>query len=158
MQKITPHLWYDTQAENAVNFYVSIFPHSKVLTTTHYTETGAKMSGQPIGGVMNISFELNGQKFMAINAGPIFKFNESISFMIHCKDQAEIDYYWDKLTADGGMEQPCGWVKDKFGLSWQVVPEALADIMKNTPPEKIERIMQVMMTMKKLNIAALQGA
>ena len=119
MTKITPFLWFDTQAEEAMNFYVSVFKNSKV----HNVSRG------PDGKAFTVSFELNGQEFMGLNAGPQFKFNEAVSFFVNCKDQAEVDYYWEKLTADGGEESMCGWLKDKYGLSWQIIPKALGELM-----------------------------
>ena len=150
MQKITPHLWFDKEAKEAAEFYVSVFPNSKItnITTLHDT---------PSGDADSISFELNGQPFMAISAGPLFKFNESISFMIPCETQAEIDYYWEKLSADPKAEQ-CGWLKDKYGLSWQVVPTVMSEIMKKGTPEQITRVTQAFLKMKKFDIAELQRA
>lgn len=148
MQNITPMLWFDNQAEEAMNLYLSIFPNSKQLSVVRYPE-GAM---GPAGSVMTCSFELNGQVFTALNGGPIFKFTEAVSFVITCKDQAEIDFFWNKLTADGGMESQCGWLKDKFGLSWQVIPENMSSLI-NGPAG-----MQAMMKMKKIIIADLQNA
>lgn len=144
MKSITPHLWLDTQAVEAVNFYVSVFPNSKI---THQSV----IKNTPSGDCDMLSFELNGQPYMAISAGPIFKFNEAISFVIPCEDQKEIDYYWEKLSADPKAEQ-CGWCKDKFGLSWQVVPARLAELIKHP------RAMEAMLQMKKLDIAQLERA
>lgn len=152
-QKITPFLWFDSNAEEAVNFYVSLFPDSKVLDTLRYGDAGPG----PAGSVMTIDFTLQGQRFTALNGGPHFKFNEAISFHIHCVDQAEVDKYWAALT-DGGEIQQCGWVRDKFGLSWQVVPEALMEMLKDKDTERATRVMGVMMQMKKLDIAPLQQA
>lgn len=153
MQKITPFLWFDDQAEAAANFYVSIFKNSKIIQKTHYT--GAEPVGAK-GQVMTVAFELEGQRFVALNGGPQFKFTEGISFVINCDTQEEIDHYWNKLTADGGEEVQCGWLADKYNLSWQVVPAKLADWAKN--PDGFQRVMQALMPMKKLNLAALQKA
>lgn len=152
MQKITPFLWFDTQAEEAVNFYVSLFKNSRITHTVRYDEAGAQASGRPVGSVMTIGFELNGQEFAAINGGPIFKFTEAISFSVNCADQAEIDDLWEKLTADGGKPSQCGWLKDKFGLSWQIVPANLGELIANP------RAMQAMMSMQKINVAVLEAA
>ena len=153
-QKITPFLWFDTQAEEAMNLYVSIFPNSKVLGVTRY---GAAGPG-PKGSVMTANFVLNGVEFTALNAGPHFKFSEAISFVVHCETQAEVDAYWSKLTADGGQESACGWLKDKFGLSWQITPKQLIRLLQDTDPERSKRVMQAMMQMKKIDIATLQQA
>ncbi len=149
MQKIVPHLWFDKEAKEATEFYVSVFPNSKInnVTTIHNT---------PSGDSDIVSFELSGQPFMAISAGPFFKFNEAISFMINCKDQAEIDYYWEKLSAVPEAEQ-CGWLKDKYGLSWQIVPEEMGELMSG-PEEKRERVTQAFLKMKKFDIAKLKEA
>jgi predicted 3-demethylubiquinone-9 3-methyltransferase (glyoxalase superfamily) len=157
MQKITPNLWFDTQAEEAVKFYTSIFKNSKVGATSHYDEASAKASGQPVGGVLTIEFQLEGQDFLALNGGPIFKFNEAISFAVSCKDQAEVDYYWEKLSAVPESEQ-CGWLKDKFGLSWQIVPDRLAELLNDPDKAKASRAMNAMLSMKKLDIAELEKA
>lgn len=149
MQKITPFLWFDTQAEEAAKFYTSIFNNSKILGVTHYS--GDTPSHLPIGSVMTVNFELAGQQFSALNGGPFFKFNESISFMVRCKDQAEIDYFWDKLNADPAGGQ-CGWCKDKFGVSWQIVPKNLAELIKS------EKALQALLKMKKIKIAELKKA
>jgi predicted 3-demethylubiquinone-9 3-methyltransferase (glyoxalase superfamily) len=157
MQKITPFLWYDNQAEEAMNFYVSIFKNSRVGSVTRYEESGAKASGRPAGSVMTATFQLDGQDFIALNGGPHFKFTEAISFVINCESQEEVDYFWEKLT-DGGSESQCGWLKDKFGLSWQVVPTVLPELFKNDDPEKTQRVMQAMLKMKKLDIQTLRDA
>lgn len=154
MQKITPFLWFDNQAEEAANFYVSIFPNSKVKGMTHYT--GEEPSGRK-GAVMTVSFELDGQEFVALNGGPRFKFTEAVSFVINCETQEEIDYYWEKLTAGGGEEVQCGWLADKYGLSWQVVPSKFFDEWVKDAAG-LQRVMQVLMQMTKLDIAALQKA
>jgi predicted 3-demethylubiquinone-9 3-methyltransferase (glyoxalase superfamily) len=169
-QKITPFLWFDDKAEEAVNFYVSIFSASggkkssgspqggtKVMSTSRYDEDGAKAAGRPAGSVMTVAFKLDGQDFTAINGGPIFKFTEAISFAVNCKDQQEVDYFWDSLSAAGEPGQ-CGWLKDKYGLSWQIVPAILGELMSGTDPEKARRVMQAMLAMKKIDIEALERA
>jgi predicted 3-demethylubiquinone-9 3-methyltransferase (glyoxalase superfamily) len=160
MQKITPFLWFDNQAEEAVKFYTSIFKNSKAGKVLRYDEEAAKISqsGRPVGSVLTIEFELEGQKFTALNGGSQFKFNESVSFVVNCDTQAEVDYFWDKLTADGGQESACGWLKDKFGLSWQVVPTALIDMLQDKDPKKSERVMKAMLQMQKLDIKTLKDA
>lgn len=157
MQKITPCLWFDDKAEEAANFYVSIFKNSKIGTISRYDEAGAKVSGRPVGSVMVISFQLEGQDFTALNGGPVFKFTEAISFMVDCKTQEEVDELWTKLTA-GGEESQCGWLKDKYGLSWQIVPTALNEMLTDKDPEKAKRAMEAMLTMKKIDIAAVKAA
>ena len=152
-QKITPFLWLDNQAEEAVNFYSSIFKNSKVKNMTRYGDAGPG----PAGSVMTASFELDGQEFIALNGGPHFKFTEAISFVIDCDTQEEVDHYWYKLSA-GGAESQCGWLKDKFGLSWQVVPNILIKLLGDKDKAKANRVMQVMMTMKKIDIAKLEQA
>jgi predicted 3-demethylubiquinone-9 3-methyltransferase (glyoxalase superfamily) len=158
MQKITPFLWYDNQAEEAANFYASIFKNSKVGNVSRYEEEGAKASGQRAGSAMTVEFELEGQKFLGLNGGPHFKFTEAVSFVVNCEDQEEVDYFWEKLTADGGAESQCGWLKDKYGLSWQIVPTILPELFKNKDAEKTKRVMQAMLQMKKIDVAALQRA
>ena len=153
MQKITPFLWFDNQAEEAMNFYVSIFKNSKTLSCTRYGDAGPG----PKGTVIVASFELDGQEFMALNGGPRFKFTEAVSFVVSCETQAEIDEMWAKLSA-GGEESQCGWLKDKFGLSWQVVPPILSKLMQDKDPQKSNRVMQAMLQMKKIDIATLQRA
>jgi predicted 3-demethylubiquinone-9 3-methyltransferase (glyoxalase superfamily) len=148
MKKITPFLWFDTQAEDAMNLYTSIFKNSKVLG----------VSRGPDGKAQSVNFELEGQEFTGFNAGPEFKFNESISFFVDCKDQAEVDTLWNKLTADGGEESQCGWLKDKFGLSWQIVPSALSQYLSDPDPAKAQRVMQAMLKMRKIVIADLDAA
>lgn len=157
MQKITPFLWFDHQAEEAANYYVSIFKHSKISSISHYSEGGAAASGQPTGSVMTVAFELNGQKFVALNGGPLFTFNEAISFVVDCEDQEEVDELWKKLT-DGGKAGPCGWLKDRFGIPWQVVPKQLDELLGSSDPEKAGRVWQAMTQMQKIDIAALQHA
>ena len=153
-QRITPFLWFDNQAEEAANFYTSIFKNSKVSAISRYTGAGAKASGQPEGTVMTVAFTLDGQNFTAINGGPVFKFTEAVSFVINCENQEEVDHFWNKLTG-GGQEVQCGWLKDKFGLSWQVVPRQLAELM--TGP-KAGNVMQALLTMKKIEIKKLEAA
>ena len=157
MQKITPCLWFDNQAEEAANFYVSIFKNSKIRNMTRYGEAGAKASGRPKGSVMTAQFQLDGQDFVAINGGPHFKFTEAVSFVVNCETQDEVDYFWEKLC-EGGEEVQCGWLKDKFGLSWQVVPTILGKLMQDKDPEKSQRVMQAMLQMKKLDIEILKQA
>ena len=154
MQKITPFLWFDGKAEEAANFYVSVFRNSKLGAVCRYGESAAKASGRPAGSVMTVEFQLDGQQFVALNGGPVFKFNESVSFVVNCETQAEIDYYWKKLCA-GGEEVQCGWLKDKYGLSWQIVPTILPKLMQG---RKADKAMGAILTMKKLDIAALQRA
>jgi predicted 3-demethylubiquinone-9 3-methyltransferase (glyoxalase superfamily) len=154
MQKITPFLWYDDKAEEAANFYVSIFKNSKVLSVNRYGEAGPG----PKGTVMIVEFQIDGQKFVTLNGGPLFKFTEAISFVINCETQEEVDYFWEKLTADGGAESMCGWLKDKYGLSWQVVPTILTELMKDKDPAKAQRVMQAMLQMKKIDIPTLKRA
>ena len=148
MNKITPFLWFDTQAEEAMNFYVSIFKDAKVLGVTP----------GPNGSAMTVNFELEGQQFIGLNAGPQFKFNEAISFLVNCETQAEVDELWDALTADGGEESMCGWLKDKYGLSWQIIPTRLGQLLNDPDPEKAGRVMQAMLKMNKIDIQALQQA
>jgi len=151
-------LWFDDQAEEAVNFYTALFKNSKICRIFHYTEEAAEKTGRPVGSVLTIEFEIEGQKFVALNGGPLFKFNESISFVINCETQEEVDYFWEKLTADGGEESACGWLRDKFGLSWQVTPTVLIDMLHDKDPEKAERVMQAMLQMQKIEIPKLKAA
>lgn len=153
MTKITPFLWFDNQAEEAVNLYISIFKNSKIKEVSRYGEAGPG----PAGSVMVISFELDGQGFTALNGGPNFNFTEAISFLVNCETQEEVDYLWEKLT-EGGEEVQCGWLKDKFGLSWQIVPTKLGELMGDPDPVKAQRVTQAMLQMKKLDIAGLQRA
>ena len=157
MQKITPFLWFDNQAEEAVKFYTLIFKDSKIGKITRYGEAGEKVAGRPSGSVMTIDFEVEGQKFTALNGGPQFKFTESISFVVNCGTQEEVDYFWDKLTAEGGQESQCGWLKDKFGLSWQVVPTVLIDMLHDKDSRKSEHVMQAMLQMQKIDIKKLKA-
>jgi len=153
MQRISPCLWFDNQAEEAANFYLSVFKNSKIKTITRYTEAGPG----PKGSVMVVSFELDGVEFVALNGGPVFKFNEAVSLAISCSTQADVDYFWNKLTA-GGEESQCGWLKDKYGVSWQVVPTVLTELMANSDAERVKRMTQAMFKMKKLDIATLEKA
>lgn len=158
MQKITPFLWFDDQVEEAVNFYTSIFKESKIGRIFRYTEEAAEKTGRPVGSVLTIEFEIQGQKFVALNGGPMFKFNESVSFVVNCETQEEVDYFWGKLTSDGGEESACGWLRDKFGLSWQIVPTVLIDMLHDDDHEKSGRVMQTMLQMKKIDIKRLKDA
>ncbi len=153
MHKITPFLWFDGKAEEAAKFYTSIFPKSKIRHVTRYGDAGPG----PKGSVMTVEFQLDGQKFIALNGGPDFKFNESVSFMVHCKTQAEVDRYWKKLTA-GGKEVACGWLKDKYGLCWQIVPTVFFELVSSKDAAKSQRVMQAMMNMVKFDIAKLKQA
>jgi predicted 3-demethylubiquinone-9 3-methyltransferase (glyoxalase superfamily) len=153
MPKITPFLWFNDQAEEAMNFYVSIFKNSKAGSVTRYGDAGPG----PKGSAMTANFQLDGVDFTALNGGPQFPFTEAVSFVVHCETQQEIDYYWDKLTA-GGRPSQCGWLKDKFGLSWQVVPDVLPRLLKDPDPKKAQRVVQALMQMTKLDIARLQQA
>jgi len=158
-QKIAPCLWFDSQGEEAARFYTGIFPNSKILGITKYGKAGYETHHQPAGSVMTVAFELDGQLFTALNAGPVFKFNEAISFQVLCDTQQEIDTYWQKL-ADGGdpKAQQCGWLKDKYGLSWQIDPKVLHEMISDPDPEKSGRVMEAMLKMKKIDIAALERA
>ena len=154
MQKITPFLWFDNQAEDAMNFYVSIFKNSKVGTISRYGDAGLG----PKGSVMVASFELDGMQFTALNGGPHFKFTEAISLYVNCETQDEVDYFWNKLTAGGGQPSQCGWLKDKYGLSWQIVPSALPRLLSDPDGAKANRVMQAMMQMQKIDISKLEQA
>ena len=159
MQKISPCLWFDNNAEDAVQFYVSIFKNAKVDNVTRYGKEGYEIHKKKEGTVMTIDFEIEGQKFLALNGGPVFKFNEAISFQIYCDTQEEIDYYWEKLTEGGDKNaQVCGWLKDKFGVSWQVVPHVLIKMLQDKDSNKTERVMKAMLQMHKLDINALTKA
>ncbi len=158
LQRVTPFLWFEDQAEEAANFYVSIFEKSRITNTTRYNEAGSQAAGRPKDSVMTVSFELAGQEFTALNGGPEFKFTEAVSFVVNCKNQKEVDYFWEKLTADGGQEVQCGWLKDKFGLAWQVTPRVLMEMLQDEDGERAQRAMAAMMTMKKIDIAALEEA
>ncbi len=158
MQKITPMLWFDSEAEEAARFYTSIFKDSKIKTITRYGDSGAKASGRPKGSVMTVAFELEGQEFVGLNGGPQFKFSEAVSFVVNCQTQKKIDELWGKLTAGGGQPGPCGWLKDRYGLSWQIVPTALNELLQNKDPKKSERVMAALMKMGKLDIETLERA
>ena len=157
MQKITPNLWFDDKAEEAAKFYTSIFKNSKILNVARYSEEGAKASGRPKGSAMTVVFQLDGQEFIALNGGPMFKFSEAISFIVNCETQEEVDYFWEKLSRDG-EEGVCGWLKDKYGLSWQIVPTALPKMLQDTDPLKSERVMSALLKMKKIDIEGLRKA
>jgi len=154
MQKISPFLWFDSNAEEAANFYVSIFKDSKILKIARYGEAGPG----PAGSVMVVNFQIEGQDFIALNGGPLFKFSEAISFVINCQTQEEVDHYWNKLTAGGGQESQCGWLKDKYGLSWQVTPTILGELLADKNQKTAQRVMQAMLQMKRIDIAALKRA
>jgi predicted 3-demethylubiquinone-9 3-methyltransferase (glyoxalase superfamily) len=153
VQRITPFLWFDTEAEQAAEFYTSVFPNSRITNVTRYDEAGPRKAGT----VMTVAFELDGQRFTAINGGPQFTFDEAISFVITCADQEEVDRYWAQLS-DGGEEGPCGWLKDRFGLSWQVVPEGLIEILTDADPERARRAREALYSMRKLDLAAIRDA
>jgi predicted 3-demethylubiquinone-9 3-methyltransferase (glyoxalase superfamily) len=153
MQKITPNLWFDTEAEEAANFYTSVFEDSRIVNVTHYTDAGPRAAGM----VLTVEFELNGQRFVGINGGPEFKFDEAVSFQIDCEDQDEVDYYWERLL-EGGQESQCGWLEDRYGLSWQVVPSGTDELFADPDPARAERAMRAMLGMRKLDIAALRAA
>ena|SRR4029079_18032894 len=159
MQKISPCLWFDDQGEEAAKFYTSIFKDSKIGDVTRYGKEGYEIHGREEGTVMTVEFEIEGQKFLALNGGPIFKFNEAISFQVYCETQEEVDYYWEKLS-EGGDEkaQQCGWLKDKYGVSWQIVPTILIKMLKDKDSEKSQRVMKVMLQMHKLEISTLKKA
>jgi predicted 3-demethylubiquinone-9 3-methyltransferase (glyoxalase superfamily) len=154
MQKIAPCLWFDDNAEEAVNFYTSIFKDSKVIDVARYGEGGPA----PVGSVLTMTFQIHGLEVMALNGGPHFKFNEAISLSVRCETQQEVDDLWEKLTADGGEESQCGWLKDKFGLSWQIVPKALIEMLQDPNPEASQRVMQAMLLMRKIDVPTLEKA
>ncbi|MDR3405760.1 MAG: VOC family protein [Chthoniobacter sp.] len=157
--KIAPCLWFDTQAEEAARYYLGIFPHSKITAISYYPDSGQEIHGKPAGSVLTVAFELNGQSFTALNGGPQFQFSPAVSLIVECEDQAEIDYYWEKLSAGGDpTAQQCGWVSDKFGLSWQIIPKHLPALLVDADPAKSKRVFQAIMGMVKLDIAALQRA
>ena len=159
VQKIIPNLWFDNNAEDAVKFYVSIFKNSKIGRITRFGKEGYEIHKRPEGSVMTIEFSLDGQNFLALNGGPVFEFSEAVSFIVNCDSQEEIDYYWKNLSEDGDPNaQQCGWLKDKFGLSWQVVPTIMADMFLDSQSEKSQRVMKAMLQMKKLDIAELEQA
>ena len=159
MQKITPCLWFDNQAEDAANFYTSIFKNSKIGNISRYGKEGYEIHGKEEGTVLTVDFEIEGQRFTGLNGGPVFKFNEAISFVVHCKTQKEVDYYWEKLS-EGGDEraQQCGWLKDKYGVSWQIVPDVLGEMLQDKDQNKSERVMKSLLQMKKLDIEKLKRA
>lgn len=154
MQNIVPFLWFDNNAEEAINFYVSVFKNSKITRMSRYGKGGPGPEGQ----VMEAAFELNGQEFYALNGGPMFKFTEAISLFVKCKTQEEVDYYWEKLTSDGGEPSRCGWLKDKFGLSWQIIPDTLGQLLQDKDPEKAQHVMKAMLAMDKIDIQKLKDA
>ena len=159
LQRIVPCLWFDSQAEEAANFYVCIFKRSSISTISRYTEAGHDVHGRPPGSVMTVEFELDGQSITALNGGPVFKFNEAVSLQVMCANQEEIDEYWEKLSEGGDPKsQQCGWLKDKFGLSWQVAPNSLSLMMADPDPAKTSRVMTAMLKMKKIDLAALEAA
>ena len=159
MEKITPCLWFDSNAEEAVKFYTSIFKQAKIGKIARYTEEGYEIHGQPAGTVLTIEFELNGQTFTALNGGPAFKFNEAISLQVHCQSQKEIDYYWEKLSQGGDAKaQQCGWLKDKFGVSWQIIPTVLAEMLHDKDTDRSNRVMKALLQMQKLDIQTLEQA
>jgi predicted 3-demethylubiquinone-9 3-methyltransferase (glyoxalase superfamily) len=152
-RKIVPNLWFDTEAEQAAEFYTGIFPNSRIVNLTHYPESGPRETGM----TMTVEFELDGQRFVGINGGAQFKFDEAVSFEIECEGQEEVDYYWERLT-DGGEESMCGWLKDRFGLSWQVVPKGMEELFADPDPQRANRAMKAMLGMRKLDVAALRSA
>ena len=156
-KKITPCLWFDSQAEEAAKFYVSVFTNSKIGKTSRYGKEGFEIHGRKAGTVMTVEFEIDGQKFVALNGGPHFKFNEAVSFQVHCETQQEIDYFWSEL-GKGGQESHCGWLKDKFGLSWQVIPQALPQMLLDENSESAQRVMRSMLQMRKIDLATLEQA
>jgi predicted 3-demethylubiquinone-9 3-methyltransferase (glyoxalase superfamily) len=157
MQKISPHLWFEDNAEEAAEFYTSIFKNSRVVDITHYGESAAEVSGRTKGTVMTVTFELEGQRFMALNGGPIFKFSPAVSFLVSCETQQEVDSLWQKLS-EGGEQEQCGWLKDKFGVSWQIVPNILSEMIHDKDANKSERVIKAMLQMKKLDIQGLRKA
>jgi predicted 3-demethylubiquinone-9 3-methyltransferase (glyoxalase superfamily) len=159
IQKISPCLWFDDQAEEAAEFYTAIFSSSKIVNITRYGEAGQEVHGKPPGTVMTVAFELDGQPFTALNGGPSFKFNEAISFQVNCESQEDVDYYWGKLSASGDEKaQQCGWLKDQYGVSWQIVPRVLVEMLSDTDPAKSQRAMTAMLQMKKIDIDELKRA
>jgi predicted 3-demethylubiquinone-9 3-methyltransferase (glyoxalase superfamily) len=157
MQKIVPNLWFDTQAEEAARFYVSLIRNSRIEAITYYGEAGAAVSGQPAGSVLTVAFQLDGQDFIALNGGPQFPFTHAISLMVNCETQEEIDRLWEKLS-EGGEKEPCGWLKDRYGVSWQVVPTVLDEMLRDAEDARSERVMKAMLLMQKLDIATLKAA
>jgi len=157
MQRISPFLWFDDKAEEAAVFYTSIFKNSKIRTIVRYGDSGAEVTGRPKGTAMTVAFQLDGQEFVALNGGPQYKFTEAVSFVVNCQTQEEVDEYWKKLS-DGGREVQCGWLKDKYGLSWQIVPTILSEILNDPDPKKADRVMKAMLQMKKIDIKGLKQA
>jgi predicted 3-demethylubiquinone-9 3-methyltransferase (glyoxalase superfamily) len=157
MQKITPFLWFDDKAEEAVNFYVSLFKNSKITGITRYGDAGSEVAGRPKGTVMTIVFQLEGQEFVALNGGPVFTFSPAISFVVNCETQEEVDKVWEKLSEGGEIEQ-CGWLRDKYGVSWQIVPTILGEMLQDKNAEKSEKVMKAMLQMKKIDIKGLEQA
>ena len=159
VQRITPFLWFDNQAEEAASFYTSIFPESRIVTLTSYSTEAAEAAGRAEGSAMTVVFRLDGQEFVALNGGPIFKFSEAMSFVVNCASQDEVDHYWERLSAGGDERaQQCGWLKDRFGVSWQVVPTVLGELLSSPDPEKARRAMRALLQMKKIVVADLEGA
>jgi predicted 3-demethylubiquinone-9 3-methyltransferase (glyoxalase superfamily) len=159
IQRISPCLWFDDRAEEAAQFYIRIFKNSKIGTISRYGEAGHEIHGRAAGSVMTVAFELDGHAFTALNGGPVFQFNEAVSFQVNCETQEEVDYYWDRLSEDGDEKaQQCGWLKDKFGVSWQIVPTAVLEMLNDPDSEKSQRVMAAVLTMKKLEIETLQRA
>lgn len=159
VQKITPFLWFDDKAEEAAKFYTSIFRNSRIGGITRYGKEGYEIHGREAGTVMTVDFKIAGKRFVALNGGPVFKFNEAISFQVHCDTQKEVDYYWEKLSAGGDEKaQQCGWLKDKYGVSWQIVPTVLVEMLQDKDPKKSERVMKALLQMKKLDIKTLKQA
>ena len=159
MQRITPFLWFDGKAEEAANFYTSVFKNSKIVSVSRYGDEAAKASGMPKGAAMTVAFRLDGQDFVALNGGPHFKFTEAVSFVVNCETQKEVDHYWEKLSAGGDeTAQQCGWLKDKYGLSWQIVPSVMVEMLQDKDPKKSGRVMAALIKMKKLDIKTLKKA
>jgi predicted 3-demethylubiquinone-9 3-methyltransferase (glyoxalase superfamily) len=159
VQKIAPCLWFDDNAEEAAKFYAAVFTDSKIKSITRYSEEAAKASGRPKGSVLTVAFRLAGQEFLALNGGPIFKFTEAVSFIVNCETQEEVDYYWEKLSVDGHEKaQQCGWLKDRYGLSWQIVPTVLTEMLQDKDAAKSDRVMRALLQMTKIDIAALRKA
>ena len=157
IQKITPCLWFADQAEEAARFYTGVFTRSRIGRVTYYDEASAKVAGRPVGSVLTVEFELDGQGFTALNGGPVFQFTEAISFVVNCQSQQEVDHFWQRLSA-GGQEVQCGWLKDRFGVSWQVVPTVLTEMLTDPDPQKARRVMEAMLKMTKLDIDELRRA
>jgi predicted 3-demethylubiquinone-9 3-methyltransferase (glyoxalase superfamily) len=157
VQKITPFLWFDSRAEDAAKFYISVFTDSRINAVTYYGEAAAAAAGRPRGSVMTVAFEIQGQEFVALNGGPVFEFSPAVSFVVNCESQEEVDRYWEKLS-EGGEEGECGWLTDRFGVSWQIVPIILPRMLQDRDPAKSERVMKAMLQMKKLDLSALKQA